>query len=318
MSDEPKASAIRPDIVEIILGELGRSGPIGAAFNISIETVLKAGVSAKLDEEVTSAALLGAMVSNFNWCALLGLHELEEFDECAWSQFRKGGQSVASEAGSGADYALVLKRSAEDVRVAVFQAKRGHTDSAGRSFINVHRDRLQGRGGKVIVQMRQLQRFGFALRGLAAPGIRNGDLSSCSFVHYIGYFKDSMRAVQLSRMDAAFKLETAAKPSWYIDVEVPDSAPMLSDVLRNGLVDEPAALKWWVSTDQTTVERLLPDLINIMAVSAFEKAGDGRPLTPRFERASTGLRIDRESSTRFLGRATDAVAANAPTRKLKL
>jgi hypothetical protein len=307
----------RVEMVSVILNQLESSGPIGAAINIAIKGVLTSGISAKLDEEVTSSALLGALVANYPWCAILCVNDLEDMEECSWSQFRKGGKSKASESHSGADYALVLKKDEFDVRIAVVQAKRGHKNTPGKRFIDVHRKAVEDEAGAVMVQMRRLHNLAHALRGLKPAAIGDTNLSLCNFVHYVGYFNDSICAVQLSSLKDAYVNELATPAPWFNDVEVGKDSPSLAAVLLDGLHERKEDLVWWVSVTQERAEALLPDLIRIMDVYSFEKGKTGRPLKPKMDRPAQGLRVDRQAAKEFLGQAEETLKASAPSRRHK-
>lgn len=87
-----------------------------------------------VDEEITTAALLGFFASNIAWTSALLADSA--ISPLSWVHYSKHKKDKTSEAYTGADFAIVLRLSKNRWRAAIFQAKRSENER--RNFKHLH------------------------------------------------------------------------------------------------------------------------------------------------------------------------------------
>lgn len=96
------------------------------ALCMSIDDIVSSELIRYIDEEITTAALLGAMASNIAWASALALDM--DLPPLSWVHYSKHGKDEKSEAYTGADFALIFRVNDDRYRAAVFQAKRAQSE----------------------------------------------------------------------------------------------------------------------------------------------------------------------------------------------
>lgn len=277
-------------------------GPIEAAFTIAMKNTVDSLIAATQSEEVISSVFLGSLIANYPWCALLCDAPDENVEECCWGQYKKNGNDLGTERNSGADYALVIKHSESDVRVAVIQAKRAHRNRSNQYFVDVHRDAVLV-DGVSHVQMDSLVKTGKLF--LEAAGRTCNDIRDIHFIHYLGYLESEFRAVSLGYMGDAYKKEMVATPHWYNDFPITKNNSLLfSELLKESLAPKAGDVNSWVSVSQERAEDLLPHLIHIMDVFTVERGRSGKALKPKVQQSKLGKVIDRRDGEKLQAKLT--------------
>lgn len=101
-------------------------GPVATAFCAALTSLSAVRLITSSDEETTTSALLGAMITGFRAAKHILPVATYPTPRFCWAGYRKGRTRLVweSEAQRGADFALVVWTSKSSARIALFQAKR--------------------------------------------------------------------------------------------------------------------------------------------------------------------------------------------------
>lgn len=280
---------------------LSRLTPMVAAFEFSVDHLTKM-VSVVEGEETITGAFLGAIMAHYPWCAVFG-HDPSPSEYCGWANYSKSGHGEQSESGSGADFALVL-RVGSRVRIAIFQAKKGHRvktckkckgvpdeDIPTVPAVNVYRVRtekvetvVEGKTETVLEtyhypQIDELIKTGIRLTGMSriesqANAIETIKQDGLTWIHYLCYFKGDVVCVPLSGVSADV-VEAARKSEAGADVYLTEENSISwVKVLRSGI--EESKTDDWLDMTMEDAEQQLPLLLPLMSMVVVDDGTDGR------------------------------------------
>jgi hypothetical protein len=161
--------------------------PTEAMFVLAVDGMTGSPMSG-LTEESLTANFAGRLAAQYAWAVeCIGTGG----DKAAlWGEYSKNGQGHDSESRRGADFALVVPINAQEVKVAIFQAKK-----ARREQVNI------GQAGSKTAQEPQLDKLFETAKTISlASGI--ADEASLSWVHYVfwreaGNYPKSISLAQL-------------------------------------------------------------------------------------------------------------------------
>ena len=176
----------------------------------------------KLDEEMTTDALLGMFFASLSWSIAIAGPQSTVRERCMWGRFRKhkSRNTEETEKYSGADFALLVGDGDSNLRIALFQAKipenrkDPHKTSATDLTINVHHCSKDKHGVEVgEPQMLRLAKFAAQVE----DRFDNDDLSppaigAVNWVHYLAYYPDRITAYPLNQFQEAYEQECRLQP----------------------------------------------------------------------------------------------------------
>lgn len=297
--------------------------PMLAAFELSEHQVSQA-MTVTHDEESITTAFLGSLMATYPWCALYGVLP-DTVDSCSWAAYSKSGHDPKSESSSGADFALVLRRS-DVVSVALFQAKKAFLKSNSIRAVNIFRRKpekemleveVDGKTrkkwtltGSVSVQIDHLIRTANKLEG-ASLKTSKSQAPANSWVHYLGYHLGGVRALHLHNIPqekiAAAQTGTEAE----CDIELTsNNSHDWAEVLKSGLND--ANSPHWLPMTFEAAKDQLPKLLPLMSLVILdEDSGNG---ALRFE--IEGVSVQEVVVNRMLDRIQEALEENALADRL--
>jgi hypothetical protein len=233
----------------------------------------------QLDEETITAALLGSLATAFPFCAEIIGNDADNPTTCYWSQFKKTKPSADRpqdhEATSGADFALAIRVGDDDLRLALFQAKRS---KKGGDEIDVHQRVAQPREpGKDWrdAQIVALAKFGKNL--MEHIGCQQHALEDLKWVHYVGYHQDVARCLPLARLRDAYLVDDVPRAVSKNMVSVLPTDPTFLEVLLASM--HYATLQHeakWLRLTKKQAEDHLPDLIDLTTLYLLDETrGEG-------------------------------------------
>ena len=275
--------------VEVLLNAIRSGNPLDAAMSLALEQVLGAGLPLRTDEETTTAAFLGALIANLSWTTQACPAQNDAIREASWSVHRKSQGEGPTESRTGVDFGLAIKHSENDVRLALFQAKRGHRDSVHRYYVDVRRP-PKDVDGTTATQMMRLVETGLTIsqkdkrkldpKLVDAIPPKYDVLSPLDWVHYLGFFAREFRAIPLKHCGHAWLEERSRSESRsFNDVELTvRNSVRLQRLMAAALQDKPTRSKGWISLTQVDLNRFLPDLVPIMDVYVVDDGRSDWPL----------------------------------------
>ncbi|MEB1941252.1 MULTISPECIES: hypothetical protein [Xanthomonas] len=153
---------------------------LGATFQIALLELLTSGVLTDKDEETITASLLGAFAATAPWC-VEAFHAVSS-PSLAWIRHPKSGKHILAEPGTGADFALIIRVSANQFRVAIFQAKKSKS-----GFFSVDHISPARAAPKKHPEPQFLRLADHGLAVLKAVGKRLPSFKQLGWVHYLVY-----------------------------------------------------------------------------------------------------------------------------------
>lgn len=288
---------------------------LSATLEAAIGTVAALCQANGENEETFTGALLGALATAGG--------VLASFDQTAtgspiwWGSYRKfsGGEFLDSEAGSGADFALLLVPEPGQARLAIFQAKRFevHKDDEAlplleaRQFVDFNRIPPKTKDGKqrepqMFVLVETGRRIFAAVTGRAYhPNLRidlaqkfkdptvdvvtEGGLHKLDWIHYLIYTQGAPRSVPLCELGSAYKKEVLRKksPTRY---ELPGQSEPVLELLARGPEKQH---KGWLSLGFEEAVSHLPSLTNLMPVIVGDGTGTFGPFISQEKDANPSI-----------------------------
>jgi hypothetical protein len=286
-----------------LLKSIRTKDAVTAAFELALQQLIDAKVSLRLDEETITASFLGALISSFAWTSLLCL-PMDALNggaerQVGWTAYKKSGSSRVSESHSGADFGLIIKHSKDDVRIAIFQAKRGLIRRDLAKSVDVRRKvkmkKLKGSDVTVpIIQMERLALSGLDatrddarnhLPALAEASVEGSPLANfdrLDWIHYLGFYGQEFKTIALNQMQNAYHDEvvdrTKGTRNW---VNMDDqNSHAFGCIIRAGLEGKPDACHGWASMTQEAAEALAFHLIPMIDLFVADD-GSGSLFSPQ-------------------------------------
>ncbi|MBK0025597.1 hypothetical protein IAE57_05460 [Stenotrophomonas sp. S48] len=242
---------------------------LARALELSIRDVVLCKLIKHVDEEITTAALLGFFASNIAWTSALLADS--EISPLSWVHYSKHKKDKTSEAYTGADFAIVLRLSKSRWRAAIFQAKRSESEHLSFKHLHISPARDGRPPEPQIIRLKD-----HSLSMVAQKPLPNGQLEwstkDLSFAHYLIYHHDDAYLSPLSDHTEEIKkidlTNTQIKSKGKTDLDdvkalwdkvsgkkvlYPKTIPIrnFSDLLRSG-VTEPQMAQGWLEINRWT------------------------------------------------------------------
>lgn len=168
------------------------------ALSLSVDDIVSSRLIRHIDEEITTAALLGAMASNIAWASALALDaDLPPF---SWVHYSKHNKKEESEAYTGADFSLIFRMDDNKYRAAVFQAKRAQNNEGNFKYCQISPARA---GYPPEPQILRLHKYGLKILATEAQDKEQKSdeehliTKGLDFVHYLIYHQKNAYASAL-------------------------------------------------------------------------------------------------------------------------
>lgn len=271
------------------------------AASLQVATALIASMSASEQEheETLTGTLLGSLLASNTLLSLFTAHLEVAVSQCWWGSYSKSRAKKMdnTEAGSGADFALLTLPKDGGARLAIFQAKRGARKN-GEWLFNANRvpnppkkDDAPLRSPQMVVLVETARR----LSKLADPNskrpqkhqpvtatapttqkqIREANLGDFDWIHYLVYTADGTSCIALRYLSRAYLKERGGD---HTKTEVPLNENCISfhDVISRG--DGPDASHWLEFEDAAVAIAALPHLLPLIPVIVGDGTGTRGPL----------------------------------------
>lgn len=167
--------------------------PLRAAFRLSVMSLVRTRLSARLAEETMTGAFLGATAASVRICA--DAYSAPASPACTWVQYAKSGSTVKSETVSGADFALLLRLGKNRARLAIFQAKRKLWGTSTLDLGQSKQDKAKKSGEE---QFDRLLDYGKVV--LKKGFDKDAKLSDLSWIHYLLYHPEELNCCAISEL----------------------------------------------------------------------------------------------------------------------
>lgn len=214
-----------------------------------------------VDEEITTAALLGFFASNIAWTSTLLVDS--DISPLSWVHYGKHKKDKTSEAYTGADFAIVLRLSKSRWRAAIFQAKRSEGESRSFKHLHISPARENRPPEPQIIRLRD-HSLSILTKKPLPKGKPRWSTEDLSFAHYLIYHDDDaylsplsdhaeeIKKIALANINIKIKAKGLLKLDdfkalWgeYIGKKVlhpnADQVRKFSDLLRLGVKETPEA-----------------------------------------------------------------------------
>ncbi|WP_234775639.1 hypothetical protein [Paraburkholderia tropica] len=246
----------------------GEYGPLNSMFILAMHG-LEMTPLAQLDEESITAGFVARMSSSFPWC--LSAFERDPGAVAQWGQYRKNAQGADGEPKSGADFCLVLPQKNDELRIALFQAKKSKLfkfpgDDAKKEGIDLFQSETKKNPGDQLTKLRK-----------TAEKISPGDTS---WVHYVAWRAPGKmtRSISLDHLPGDALTRSTPFP-----VNDADPWRSLTDLLVGGTRPDPLvdptpplpAPKGWLKIKLQDIKDHIPDLLNITELIIVDESGSG-------------------------------------------
>ncbi len=216
-----------------------------------------------------SATFIGAMAATIPWFA--GAFPTAFTPGFDWHKYSKSGRGKTSEGSTGADFALLIRISDENARVAIFQAKPISEDGS----IDVHRisPNRPKEGMLPQPQILRLAQHGFKL----LP--ENASADDLTWIHYSIYDGSSCFCISLSSLQLLLaeymKFDISIQPDLQKRVTklVADDHPALADAAKA------EARELWAPHKSRKIERPADPMnfVHLLTIGAATRWGFNAP-----------------------------------------
>lgn len=264
---------------------------LDASLEVSSQLIAQMSAAELEQEETLTGVLLGSLLASnallIQLCSHLSRTQLPVW----WSSYSKYRGSVPehTEAGTGADFALLTFPGGNKARLALFQAKCGQAKGSERVF-DVNRIPRSSKGSDA--REAQMVVLADAARGMhdkAKPNARldpDTDLSikksidvghataylkEIDWVHYLVYTDNGPKCMALKHLAQAFLQEKKRERKANV-VKLGEKATWFVEVMRNATV---LGTPYWLEFDEAAVAiEELPTLMSLMPVVVGDASGD--------------------------------------------
>lgn len=275
------------------------SGILDASLQVATSLIASMSASDEEHEETLTGTLLGSLLASNSLLALFTAHLDIPPSQCWWGSYSKyrSKEMDKTEAGSGADFALLTLLETGGARLTIFQAKRGELDGKTWTFDanRVPQPPKNGDGEQRASQMVVLVETARRLSVLAMGGtevvvshesamseILEGSseemaakLHGFDWIHYLIYTKEEPKCIALKHMSSAYLKEltgTRNKTPVYLTEE--DCERFTALVLRGSGAD---GRGWLEFKDAATAISALPHLLPLVPVVVGDGTGSHGP-----------------------------------------
>lgn len=271
------------------------AGTLEASIEAAVAVISAMNSTAEEYEETLTGTLLGSLLASNLILRLQSAHLDLPPDQCWWGSYSKyrGKDIEDTEAGSGADFALLVLPENEKPRLAIFQAKRGELLGDEWVFDATRIPQRAREPGKAArrSQMRMLVKTAARIHGMssaadlttaqsmstafAEPRTRAAiDLSQYRWIHYLIYSGQGTSCISLDRLEEAYWNEIKGRQRTIIALGI-DSVP-LTVLLQAALTSSPVG---WLQFQSLEVAlSAVPALLPLVPVIVGDGSGQVAPL----------------------------------------
>ncbi|MCC4605807.1 MULTISPECIES: hypothetical protein [Xanthomonas] len=288
------------------------SGVLDASLQVATALISAMSASEQEYEETLTGTLLGSLLASNALLTLFTAHLDIPATQCWWGSYGKyrSDSSDTTEAGSGADFALLTLLDNGGARLAIFQAKRGERQGDKWTFDanRIPQKPKDANSPKRLAQMVVLAQTAKRLAGLADPlsqrpstlkpikassaeeqqDIANAGLNNFDWIHYLIYTGSGVKCLSLRHLSSAFLKEIRGKRS-KTEVFLGDHCVPFEKIVING---SGADGKHWLEfTDAQTAIGALPLLLPLIPVVVGDATGEHGPTLEKYF-SLTPLKLD--------------------------
>lgn len=270
---------------------------LAASLQIATALISSLSASEKEHEETLTGTLFGSLLASNTLLALLTAHLDLPVSQCWWGSYSKSlsNNIKDTEAGSGADFALLTFPQEGGARLAIFQAKRGERRKRGkhkgRWFFDVNRvpqpPRKKGASARE-PQMVVLVETARELSELAGPqknrplpvvqptpdttaqAIVDADLADFDWVHYLTYSAAGVECIALRYLSSAYLKELSRRRTKTL-VSLQNNCVKFTNVVEHGTGSD--SLHWLHFEDAQAAISSLPNLVSLVPVIVGDASG---------------------------------------------
>lgn len=251
----------------LLAGKIERFSPTEAMFVLAVDGMTNSPMCG-LSEESLTANFAGRLAAQYTWAVeCIG----NEGDKPAlWGEYSKNGQGYDSESKRGADFALVVPVSEQEVKVAIFQAKKARNERADISQV-----------GSKTAPDSQLGKLLDTLRTIASASYISDD-DSLSWGHYVFWRETEKfpKSISLAQLDLIL-----SEPNKEYDLSKVDTSDddfgsfanlLLSVKAMEGVGEgEPGVVEGWLRLGVDEARDFLPALHTLTDVIFADEEGQG-------------------------------------------
>jgi len=269
-----------------------------ASLELATALISAMSKSEREHEETLTGTLLGSLLSSNTLLSLVSAHLDIMPTKCWWGSYSKyqSKEQDETEAGSGADFALLTLLESGGARLAIFQAKRGELKDGGWVFdanrVPQKRKKpgAKDRRSQMIVLTETAKRLA-TLAPLtideasqllpAAPSeptpqeLAQTDLSEFDWIHYLIYTSGGAESIALRHLSEAYLKEVGGQRS-PTTVHLDGRIVPFVKVVSNGCGIE--GTHWLNFKDAKTAIMALPALLPLVPVVAGDSTGSHGPM----------------------------------------
>lgn len=275
------------------------SGILDASLQVATALIASMSASEKEHEETLTGTLLGSLLASNTLLALFTAHLNVSPSQCWWGSYSKyrSKEKDKTEAGSGADFALLTLLETGGARLAIFQAKRGElngkewTFDANRVPQPPKKPGEKQRDAQMVVLVETARRLSVLAKGgtevvvsreSAKSEMLEGKseemtakLQGFDWIHYLIYTAEEPKCIALEHMSSAYIKELnmdRTKTDVYLTETNCESFAEL--VLRGSGAD---GRGWLEFEDATVAISALPHLLPLVPVIVGDGTGEHEP-----------------------------------------
>jgi hypothetical protein len=284
------------------------SGILDASLQVATALIASMSASEKEHEETLTGTLLGSLLASNSLLALFTAHLNVSPSQCWWGSYSKyrSKETDKTEAGSGADFALLTLLETGGARLAIFQAKRGElsgkkwTFNANRVPQRPKKPGEKQRDAQMVVLVETARRLSVLAKGgtevvvsreSAKSEMLQGKseemtakLQGFDWIHYLIYTAEEPKCIALEHMSSAYIKELQGnRKETPVDLTEENCERFTALVLRGSGAD---GRGWLEFEDATVAISALPHLLPLVPVIVGDGTGKHGPKL----RVHTGLK----------------------------
>jgi hypothetical protein len=275
------------------------SGILDASLQVATTLISAMSASEKDHEETLTGTLLGSLLASNSLLALFTAHLNIPPTQCWWGSYSKyrSNETDKTEAGSGADFALLTLLETGGARLAIFQAKRGELDGETWTFDANRVPQLrknedsEERKSQMVVLVQTARRLSALASGgtevvvsrasvefellAGKDGETSAQLQGLDWIHYLVYTSESSKCIALEHLSSAYVKELKRKRT-KTPVDITDNnCEQFVDVVLRG--SGPDGQGWLEFADAASAISALPHLLPLIPVIVGDGTGTHGP-----------------------------------------
>jgi hypothetical protein len=275
------------------------SGILDASLQVATTLISAMSASEREHEETLTGTLLGSLLASNSLLSLFTAHLDIPPSQCWWGSYSKyrSKETDKTEAGSGADFALLTLLETGGARLAIFQAKRGELD--GETWIfdanrvpqpskNESKDK---RDAQMVVLVETARRLSALASGetevvVSPESVKlkllegtseemAAQLQGFDWIHYLIYTAEEPKCIAIEHLSNAYVKELKGKrEKTRIDLTEKNCEPF-ADVVLHG--SGPDGQGWLEFEDAAIAISALPHLLPLVPVIVGDGTGTHGP-----------------------------------------